>query len=935
MVTHDQFLADVAAVYIRQDGNGSFGSGRLIAPDLVLTAGHVVDYQTREDSTRSGWKICLLRDRKEDGSWSDPAYEAEVIWRGSGELDLALLQVGGGNNLKPWLKPIFASYALHRPVGDVDAAGFPGAWAPREVPRDYSVRGSMRLASQHGPYAWDVAVADKPDDPHGWKGMSGSALCRIGEDDTAIIDFRLPQSRADLGITRTFESLTQKFRKEYLVSGSGPVPFGGRDSELARFDAWLFDPKAAPRMLVTAPAGRGKSALLVQWLKNLQDGGVCGPDGWQLAFMPISIRIGTNRPEVFYEGLARRLAEILGETLPTDAIRETSGFRYAVHNLLDRIADAAKQRVLVVIDGLDEALEGTFDADVFPKILPMNIRVVLSARWQFGDHDSRGWLERLRWDRGAPVETFELDRLDTKGIADVLVKLGAPLDVAAKDRDLVDRLAELTEGEPLLIRYYAEDLWLQSSTMTRVTRADLDDLKPGFDSYFKRWFELQEKQWNEEHPNLDRQRVDAALSVLAFALGPLRESDFLALMRRIHGVEGLIAVDRLLGPLRRFVFGSGKSDTGFTLSHPRIGEYLQRNRFAAHTSDLQHGFAEWGKAHLKDLNSGLIKPEKASAYLLQSLPEHLKLAKASPEDFMMMVEDGWRRAWEHLEGGHCGFASAVQAAWNALRQDGADPRLSAQWRCALTLSSIKSLGESVPNDLILAAVKTGVITVRQAAYFAQLKEPLDEGVKLLSDLARISHDNPPLAKELMFAAFAAAKVNAAEYLHSDTLAELALPLPPELLDEVIAAAKGLEDRTQRARAMIALAPYLTSTLLAEALAAATAIDNDEDRAEALAALAPHLPPDQKEEALRRSLDAAGAIRDDSDRAKALTTLASQLPAKQKEEALRLALASAATIGDEGRRAWRLAGLAPHLPPERREEALTGSLDAAKATNLHR
>ena len=150
-------------------------------------------------------------------------------------------------------------------------------------------------------------------------------------------------------------------------------------------------------MLVTAPAGRGKSALLVQWMKGLQSGGVVGPDGWQLAFMPISIRVGTNRPEVFYKGLAYRLAEIKGEA--PSAIPDANSFRYEVRRLLDQIANS-NQRVLVVIDGLDEALHDTFKTDCIPKVLPSTLRILLSARWEVGDIDSRGWLRRLEWDRG-------------------------------------------------------------------------------------------------------------------------------------------------------------------------------------------------------------------------------------------------------------------------------------------------------------------------------------------------------------------------------------------------------------------------------------------------------------------------------------------------------------------------------------------------------
>jgi hypothetical protein len=405
------------------------------------------------------------------------------------------------------------------------------------------------------------------------------------------------QGPADLGIARIFQARTRVFTDEYLVSETGPVPFGGRDEELRRLDEWLFNPNSPPRMLVTAPAGRGKSALLVRWMKNLQEGGGCGAEGWQLAFMPISIRTGTNRPEVFYEGLARRLSEITNEPLPTEAFRDGEGFRYAVREQLDRVASGGKPRTLVVIDGIDEALEGSFHADALPTPMPKNIRVLLAARWQLGDHNSEGWLERFGWERGAKVDTFELDRLGATQIADVLVSLGTPVEVFKQEPGLVERLAQLTEGEPLLVRYYAEDLWSASSKGVRITLADLEQLKPGFDSYFKRWFELQEKLWKEEGGGLDRREIDAILSLLAFALGPLGEADLLALMERIHGTKGVTAVARLMEPLQRWVFGTGKGDAGYVLTHPKIGDYLQRSGFAAVAIRLRQGFADWGKAH--------------------------------------------------------------------------------------------------------------------------------------------------------------------------------------------------------------------------------------------------------------------------------------------------------------------------------------------------
>ena len=82
------------------------------------------------------------------------------------------------------------------------------------------------------------------------------------------------------------------------------MPFGGRDKDIALLDAWLNDETAPPRYLLTAPAGRGKSALLVHWLQLLQAQGRVGreaPASWHLVFIPISIRFETHRPDIFYE----------------------------------------------------------------------------------------------------------------------------------------------------------------------------------------------------------------------------------------------------------------------------------------------------------------------------------------------------------------------------------------------------------------------------------------------------------------------------------------------------------------------------------------------------------------------------------------------------------------------------------------------------------
>jgi len=70
-------------------------------------------------------------------------------------------------------------------------------------------------------------------------------------------------------------------------------------------------------------------------------------------------------------------------------------------------------------------------------------------------------------------------------------------------------------------------------------------LKPGFGSYFERWFIRQEELWRGEEADIDRKTVDRVLAVLAFALGPLTETELLDLFRHIYGPTDILSAVRL------------------------------------------------------------------------------------------------------------------------------------------------------------------------------------------------------------------------------------------------------------------------------------------------------------------------------------------------------------------------------------------------------
>ena len=106
-----------------------------------------------------------------------------------------------------------------------------------------------------------------------------------------------------------------------------------------------------------------------------------------------------NAPNEFYQGLALRLAEISNLPLDDTQQRDSDYFKASAHKRLEHIAREGK-KVLVVLDGVDEALEGSFNSSVVPKLLPPTLRIVVSARTQLGDSESNstGWLNRLEWD---------------------------------------------------------------------------------------------------------------------------------------------------------------------------------------------------------------------------------------------------------------------------------------------------------------------------------------------------------------------------------------------------------------------------------------------------------------------------------------------------------------------------------------------------------
>lgn len=524
----------------------------------------------------------------------------------------------------------------------------------------------------------------------------------------------------------------QSFRQHYLVSDQmAAQPFGGRDAEFDGLDSWLFDTAAPSRKLICAPTARGKSALLVQWTERLVSDAT-----WAVVFVPISLRFNTDRPAVFYALLATQLARLRQAKLAPPSTDLDAYYQGVSAALLIQAAKECRH-VLVVVDGLDEAQGVGFNPTVFPPSLPANIKVLVSAREQAGDQGPEGWLKRLGWQGSVRATSDTLKILDRPAVAPILESTG--IAKPAISDALIDRLMELSTGEPLLLSLYAQDLSAIARGGGHFSVKSLEGLSPGLSAYFSLAFDS--SGFAGEHGG--QEAVDTTLAVLAFALGPLEGPHLTDLVCRLCSLPRPVASDRFVRPLKRFIAGNGRADHGYVLNHPKLGEYLREERFGSPTRQLvEFAFVEWGRGVAAALSAD--PSALASTYVLRHHVEHLRRSGSSSlNDVELLLTDGWRQAWFRVDKDYVGYADSLLSASVAMQPCAAygaeaSRALHLRIKIGLLAGSVKSQGINVPSELLGIAIKEQLITLRQALNIAELQVPENRPSYLLALASSLS-----------------------------------------------------------------------------------------------------------------------------------------------------------------------------------------------------
>jgi uncharacterized protein YeeX (DUF496 family) len=718
-----------------------------------------------------------------------------------------------------------------------------------------------------------------------------------------------------------YATRVKHFLAEYLGSLRHPVPFGGRAKDFAHLDAWLADQDAPPYLLLAAPAGRGKSALLLRWCQRL----LARPDS-AVVYFPVSIRFRTNLAGVVFPALVALLANLHGEKLPADPNMHEEVWRGLLVDYMTRPLPGGRPLVLV-LDGVDEAADWVAGSGLFPPHPPRGLRVVLSARYLANDRDVNAWLQRLGWTRQGLAHTLQLYPLDRAGIASVLIQMGFPLDLLGARVNIVSELHRLSEGDPLLVRLYVDDLWERGEAAVVLKPEDLRAIRPGLAGYFERWWKDQRLLWSKASPQREA-AAQTLLNLLAGALGPLSKEDILSLAPEQAGF-GTGLLEQHLSSLSRFVIGDGMHQ-GYVFSHPRLGNYFLEERLSeAERQEVERRFLAWGEKTLEALNAGRLLPEKASAYIVQYYGAHLERVQANARALLSLVSDGWRRAWEKLDRANAGFLGDVERAWRAAeREDTAAtsagqqaPYLGEEIRCLLCRVSVNSMTSNISPRLMLEAVKTGVWTPAQGLACIRLIADLAPRARELVGLAPFVQE--PLRTEIFQEALDTVATIKDEYDRLDILVELAPGLPEELLWQILEVVPAIQDEADRAGVLAELAPALSHSRaqLARALDLAQEIEEDEYRAMALAGLAPYLSQDQH----GRVLQLVQLIREERDRAQALTALLPHL----SETFLRDALQEARSMQDGLSQVRLLTELLTYLPDRLKTEVMQEVLELVR------
>ncbi len=503
------------------------------------------------------------------------------------------------------------------------------------------------------------------------------------------------------GVSAATAERVRAFIHEYISTPKHVVAFGGRRDTLAALGAWVDDDAAPQHCFLVAPTGLGKSAVVCHFVQALAARGDVA-----VAFLPVSLRFGTSHAGALREALVDRLLR-LHDDRPLGQAGLDATLAALSEKLRRPLPDG--RRLVVVIDGLDEAADWEFGAGQLRELADRT-KVLISTRGAPGVAD-RTLRDRLALPVGA-VRVGTLAPLDSAEIREALYRAGwADL---ASNLTRLSRIVELSEGDPLVLHLLLDEL---SERGEDEFFASGPDLRPGLRG-------LWERQLTEEDREAfgERGATTSLFAILACSLGPVGGADLMALAPDDLPGGGVLAP--VLRRWHRFVL---RTEAGYSFFYPRLQQfYAEEMMSAADRGQWQKRLLDHGRTAIANLAA---TPRVASSpFVLQFHGAHLDRYGGPLDDFAMLVTPAWRGAWAEHADGDAGFVRDVERACvAATKAFGATtstaPALAVVVRSTLTRGTLRSERRNLTPPLLQALLTHQVWTPTSA--LAHLSSTID------------------------------------------------------------------------------------------------------------------------------------------------------------------------------------------------------------------
>ena len=426
------------------------------------------------------------------------------------------------------------------------------------------------------------------------------------------------------------------------------------------------------------------------------------------------------------------------------------------------------------------------------------------------------------------------------------------------------------------------------------------------------------------------------LGVLAVAYEPLHREQIAEFAR----VE-IIYVDSVIGRLKQFLDEVMYEQTNaYQFYHLSFSDYLldsQRNREYPLDGPKYHyqvaSYYREGRATWDEVDWGAI----TDSYPFNHLVAHLEASGHSEELHRLLALETkqHRNIWYEVKetrGDMAGYLADVRGAWH-LAESAYIPtdttrtgrNTSLQCRYALIVSSLNSLVQNIPPELLHFLVKQGVWTARPAMTYARQVPDVLQRAKAMAEL--LPFIDQTRQEEWFREAFTAVQVVDDENDRVEVLLKLVSlypePKPEGVLRNILDLIPSLKEAHQT-KVLMEVEPCLSKALLDDAL---VIVRRSGGNAIPLATLAHHLPERQRQEVFEEILATVSKSGDLLERDIAFLALATYQSSPQLDLLLQdiLTTARAGLSEKDGylriRSQHILTDLLPYLPKAEQERVL--------------